>query len=439
MREMSVTSQRGERYLVFSVDGHAGPSLDEDLRAYCPKALLDDYDAYTRAVRADQRAIQENTNDRPGFPRLHGTVPNNLPETWKQALLTTRSAGGQRDPRKRLQDMDEDGIAGDVIFAGGGNGEPMPFEGARFHDRKRDYGHLAAGFHIWNQWLADYVSVDRHRLYGAIQIPMWDIEASVNEIEWGSSVGLQAVNLPAPRSDLSPYNDPAYEPFWSAVEDLELPLLTHAGGGEPPLGAGFEGGAEIVRAEVMWLSRRALWQLIFGGVFRRHPKLKLVFTEQRAGWVGDTLAYLDNVYFSDNRQNANGLGNVRDHDPKRPSEYWASNCYLGGSFLANFEVQRRDEIGIANLMWGADYPHTEGTWPYTRLAMRKTFAGIPEEDVRLILGENAIHVYNVDENALRSVAARIGPTPQELDEPLKPNELPEWRGGQAFRDLGDYV
>ena len=54
------------------------------------------------------------------------------------------------------------------------------------------------------------------------------------------------------------------------------------------------------------------------------------------------------------------------------------------------EVEMRDEIGIETIDFGRDYPHTEGTWPNTSDYLRRLFAGVPERDVRLILGENAI-------------------------------------------------
>jgi len=60
-------------------------------------------------------------------------------------------------------------------------------------------------------------------------------------------------------------------------------------------------------------------------------------------------------------------------------------------------------------MWGSDYPHPEGTWPHTRAQMRETFTGLPEADLRAMLGGNAARLYGFDAEALSRVAARIGP------------------------------
>jgi hypothetical protein len=86
-------------------------------------------------------------------------------------------------------------------------------------------------------------------------------------------------------------------------------------------------------------------------------------------------------------------------------------------------------------MWGADYPHMEGTWPNTLLAMRHAFHDTPEIDARLILGQNALNVFDLDPVEMRSIADRIGPTPEDIAEPV--SEFPEHRG-LAFREHDDF-
>ncbi len=410
------------RYLVVSSDSHAGPSLERDMRPYCPQRYLPDFEDFAKHVHD-------------GVGHLHEiTVAMQKDPILREAFERTTNCPGQTDPLARLRDMDEAGIAAEAIFAGGQNGEVLPFMGVGWDAGPRESPQIlrAVGEHMWNEWLADFVSVAPERLLGVMQVPTWDVDAAVREIEWGRRAGLRLVNLPAPRSDLLAYNDPVYEPLWSACEALGLSLVTHGGGGEAPLGFPGPGGKHMYLYESGWLSRRHLWQLIFGGVFHRHPQLKLIFTEQKVAWVAPTLADLDSIYFS------NDWGrDLRAELPKSPSEYWASNCYNGGSFLTPWETGMRDGVGVTNLLWGSDYPHTEGTWPNTRLAMRHAFSGLPESDTRLILGENAVVAYGLDANALRTVADLIGPTPQDLSEPLAPQQASAIRS-LAFRSAGHW-
>jgi predicted TIM-barrel fold metal-dependent hydrolase len=172
--------------------------------------------------------------------------------------------------------------------------------------------------------------------------------------------------------------------------------------------------------------------MIFGGVFERHPNLKVVFTEQRVAWAIETLREYDSLYFAD-------LYNPewRALWPRLPSKYFAEHCYIAGSFLAAFEAELRHEIGLTNLLWGDDYPHVEGTWPRTLLNLRDTFAAIPEEDVRMILGENAIGVYDLDRDALVEVARGIGPLPSAVAAPVDPAEIPA-HPGSTFRRRGSW-
>ncbi len=405
----------GRPYLVVAGDSHVGPFLRTQLRAHCPPEHLADFDAYADAVDA---------------AREHGGAASEIHSL--EALARTKNCAGQNDPEARLADMDADGVVADVIFAGGQNDESLPFLGNGFGAGSTECVPelRGVGCHIWNSWIAEFCSAAPERLIGTIQLPIWDVEASIKELEWGRAHGLTAVNFPAPRRDFAPYNDPAYEPFWSAVEDLDLPLLTHSAGGEIPLGATGPGATGLLfQSEVHWFSRRSLWQLIFGFVFEQHPRVKLVFTETRVVWVSDYLNELDSIH---EMQDFRGR-----RLPKYPSEYWSSNCFVVGSFMAPFESARRHEVGVRNLLWGSDYPHVEGTWPRTQLCLRNTFADVPEDDARLILGENAIGVYNLDRDKLRALADRIGPTPEQLAVPLAPEEFPEHRSF-AFRTRGNY-
>jgi predicted TIM-barrel fold metal-dependent hydrolase len=73
------------------------------------------------------------------------------------------------------------------------------------------------------------------------------------------------------------------------------------------------------------------------------------------------------------------------------------------------EAELRYQTGVANIMWGSDYPHPEGSWPYTREQMLETFRGLPEAEVAAMLGGNAARVYGFDVEKLAPLVARIGP------------------------------
>lgn len=421
--------------LIISSDSHAGPSLEKSLRPYCPTKYLDAFDDFVRDIRAgsadlhyvDQivtRLLGSAANGKEVNPMADEEMRNKIAQMTAEAPLHT-GCPGHDDPHARLRDMDADGITAEVVFAGGQNSEVLPFIGfgADVGSETVAAELRIVGEQIWNRWLADFISVEPDRLIGVMQVPIWDVDAAVRELEAGATAGLKIVNFPAPRAAFAAYNDEVYEPFWSACEDLELSLATHTGGGETPLGVFGPGGNAIHGMEAIWLCRRGIWEMIFGGVFERHPRLRLILTEQRMSWVRHTLKDMDYIHRS-----------RMPELPRRPSEYWADHCYIAGSYMAPWEVALRDEVGLDNLLWGTDYPHQEGTWPYTKLALRNTFHDVPEAQARKILGENALRAYQLDGAPLREIARRIGPSIADLGRPLSPGEAPSY--GAAFRESG---
>jgi hypothetical protein len=106
------------------------------------------------------------------------------------------------------------------------------------------------------------------------------------------------------------------------------------------------------------------------------------------------------------------------------SEYWQRNCWFGASLLRPPDMALRDRIGVNKLMWGADYPHTEGSFPYSRVGLRLLFSDVPEDEVRLMTSGNAAVVYDLDLDRLQKIAGEIGPTVEEVSTPVMPDELP---------------
>ena len=102
----------------------------------------------------------------------------------------------------------------------------------------------------------------------------------------------------------------------------------------------------------------------------------------------------------------------------------------------------REEIGIETILFGRDYPHFESTWPHTRQWLQDAFQGVPEEELRLMLGENAIRFAGLDRDRLAEIARRIGPTVDEIigaDPRVEPKLIEnfETRGGYLKPPEGD--
>jgi len=103
------------------------------------------------------------------------------------------------------------------------------------------------------------------------------------------------------------------------------------------------------------------------------------------------------------------LGDYTGHLSMKPSEYFIRNIGVGASCAKRADMEVCSFLGKDKLMWGSDYPHPEGTWPQTEVRLAENFSGFPEEDIRKLLGENAIQWYGMSRDALKPIADRIGP------------------------------
>ncbi|TDC98406.1 amidohydrolase family protein [Actinomadura sp. 7K507] len=433
-----------EHYIVVSTDSHVGPSVKEQLRDYCDSKYLKDFDRFVEGMEAHGLlSFRSSEAARPGEEETWSLGPSQaerfgksagirnadqvslrfLQRSYEQSLMP-----GLQDHPARLADMDKSGVAADVIFHGGLNGQSIPFSTTGLISwGDSTFNHLEpVGVRIYNRWLADFVSEAPERHAGIAHIPISDPEACVREVEWAAAAGLRGVNLPAPRGDFPMLNEPVWEPLWAACADAGLSLNTHGGGGEHYPYQG-QGAQAIYMMETAWRTRRGVWVMILSGVFQRHPALKLVLTEQWMDWAPGVMADMDGLY------TGSSGATLRAAMPKPPSEYFMENCYIGASFMANWEAKAGIEHDLAlNVMWGDDYPHAEGTWPHTREAMQATFWDIDPAFTKQYIGNTAIDVYGLDPAKLEKVAARICPTVSELTTPATPPEG-EVAGLYAFR------
>jgi len=435
----SIVSQAHAPLVVVSCDTHIGPRLVDDLRPYCPAGLHDQFDAYAGDLQAKREAAAA-ARQRVSFGGKE------MGEDWGVRLDNLQTPG-HYDIHERMRDLDADGIAAEVMFHDSQNGEPIPFQTdtllMRSANIAQDFDLLRAGQRIYNQWLADVCSVEPERHIGLMHLPMWDINAAIEELQWARSVGLKGINFPTPKPYIEPYNSPSWDPFFSACEDLDVTLCNH--GGAASSGGAFPGSMSIAKFEISMMARICpMDQLVFGGVFERHPGLRLVLTESPGNWWHFVLKEMDSIYLTDTRSYG---PSERERVPRLPSEYAAEQVFIGASFHARFEAEDAIAGGYEDrVIWGSDYPHFEGTYQYGALgpngepmtwaSWRFNYAGLPEDSVRAFLGGNAMNAYDLDDTALADVAGRINAPSYEDLNSAAVTERPAGAGHLAFRSFG---
>jgi hypothetical protein len=330
----------------------------------------------------------------------------------------------------RLAEMDREGIAAELVFPGDFRSFDMFWNTV---NGTYSIAAVDAGARGFNRWISDAFGSARERLL-MIGAPLSgiDMQSVLEEADFMADHGFAGLFTPGycALPGQTPVFEAEWDPVFAAYAERSLTLITHAGYGIPQ---GFmlsevEAAAAAVREEnggpqdlihklistvyndsgvfADLRSRQGIWQFMLGGVFDRHPTLKMMVTEIRADWIPATLALLDKVW-----------ERHRERLPAKrpPSEYWSSNCMAGLSFMNKAELAMRDEIGVDTMAFGRDYPHGEGTWPNTIAYLADLMRGVPESDARAILGGNMIRFLGLDPAPLAAIAARIGaPGWQEL-------------------------
>jgi predicted TIM-barrel fold metal-dependent hydrolase len=418
-----------DRMIIVSCDSHAGVPkelwphyLPKQFHHLLPQLHTDNDEIYPNAIYCiGARAAQASGNV--------GGNPEHLEaqrENWE----------GLYDPVIRLADMDREGIAAELIYLGDSR------LGDMCHNvTGRDYGLEAwdAGAKGWNRYCFDAFGFapDRLLITGAIG-PCVDMRAQIEELAWMADHRFIGVYSPGylKHPDMPPLYDTYWDPFWAACAERNLTVVVHAGfgtmagsafpqiekiyddvskaAGTRELSAMLQHADAVSDESVRFFhdflnknldSRQPMWQMMLGGVFDRHPSLKLQLTEIRLDWIPATLAHLDDIW----ERNLDALPSKRS-----PSEYWASNCLAGASFIHKIEVERRHELGVGTILFGRDFPHHESTWPQTKSFLADAFFGVPEDEARLMLGENGIRFFGLDRDRLAQIAKRIGPTIEEI-------------------------
>jgi predicted TIM-barrel fold metal-dependent hydrolase len=339
------------------------------------------------------RVVENPPGQRPGayfvlegIPPIHlaqgmgaGKKPEELPKFFQTSTYKDGRPGGW-DPAERLKDMDLDGVQADVIYT------TLGFRQFWFTDAALQ----RACFRVYNDWLADYCAHAPKRLVGLALISLHDIDEGIKELRRCAGRGLKGALIWASPPEDRPYSSPLYDPFWAAAQDLGMPISLHS-----ITGMGAESRLAIkqpldryVRSTVLSHEvQRTLVVLICSGVLERFPALKIVSAENEVGWLPFFLQKLDQA-----QEEYRYLYPVPLK--LKPSEYFRRQIFA--TFIDDpVGVASREFVGVENIMWSSDYPHTVSTWPHSREVVERDFKGVPEGEKRLIVRENVARLYGL--------------------------------------------
>jgi len=413
---MDASNGSQSRYVVVSADTHGG-TKPHGYRDYLDPEFRDDFDDWL-------------TNVYPPMEQGYYAVVEQSTQTWgadedgphTDAFLQVME-DGMGDASHRVRALEADGVVASVIYPGASVLCTAPFSsgGEVFGMRGRDYSraHKVAGTRAYNRWLAEYCGEYPAQLAGVIQVVDYaDLDEAVGLIEEAARAGLRGgIAIPSLDIDQPGLHTSHWDRLWNVCEEYHLPINSHAAfrvdsrlfGKDD---ANLNGMLYFATAQSFQALPLAIFML--GGVLDRHPSLHIVFSEQYADWVPTAIGTLQERF-----EEGFGMEMFRSSLSLDPRGYWERNFGVGATFMTPKEARMRHDIGLGTIMWGSDFPHPEGTYPHTRESLRLSFADVPTDELRMILGTNACRIYGFDLDALQAIADRVGPTVEELATPLE--------------------
>jgi predicted TIM-barrel fold metal-dependent hydrolase len=355
---------------LISADSHVVP-LPGFWREYLPAALRDRAPRIESTDAGDFTVFEGRRTPVMAINSIAGKSRDDQGFTYRR--FSEQIAGGH-DPAARLLDQDRDGVVAEVIYGGG----PLVTSDRELY---------VASHYAYNDWLADYCSIAPGRLLGVAYIPFESPDGAVAEIRRARRKGLKSALIPATPPS-GHFWDETWAPVWKALVDAGMPAGLHVGFGFARKHR-FDGGPAFMTDVMMTKMEMAgpIADLIFGRVLDRHPELKVISVEAYIGWLPFVAEYIDHAYRVHRYWNDLGLTEL-------PSFYLRRQVYA--TFIEDpVGLRERHTFGVDNILWSSDYPHGESTFPKSRDFVARAFAGVPEDETRKIVYENARRLYGL--------------------------------------------
>lgn len=364
---------------VFSADGHIVEpqtlfmdALPPSLREHGMHAEM--RDGYMFMMAGKKVLSKISLNRPPPKPTAEG----------KEAETFGRSNRlGTRELPGRLIDLESEGIDAEIVF---------PSQGL-FVSLIDDPEAELVSAQAYNDWNNKFFSGHLDKFVRCGILPVHDFKNTVAEIKRLAGMGFTAAMLPSlieANNSIPLYNDEAWDPVFEAAQKYRVVMVLHTGTGREDVRAQKGPGGAIINYTIqMCDAQHSIMHLVAGGVLDRFPGAKVAAIESGASWLAALAERMDEVYEA-------------HHMFVKPKLSITPREIIQRQVHASFQYDRacimsRSVTGHQAIMWGADYPHHEGTFPRSREVVAHLFDGIEisEREKADILGGNAARLFRL--------------------------------------------
>ncbi|CAB4751446.1 unannotated protein [freshwater metagenome] len=294
---------------------------------------------------------------------------------------------GCYDPVARVQDMLDNHVDVSLCFPS------FPrFCGQTFTEAK-DRALGEACVYAYNDWMIEEWCGDSNgHLVPLCIIPLWDADLAAAEVRRNAARGCHAVcfsEIP-PHLGLPSIHSGYWDPLFQACSDTQTVVCMHIGSSSRMPATSPDAPVAVAATLSFNNSMASLADFLFSGVLVRFPELKLAYSEGQIGWLPYILERADDVW-TEHR----AWGGVADIIPEPPSSYYYKQVF-GCFFRDQHGLDSIEKVGVNNITFETDYPHTDTTWPNSQAVAQKMMGHLPKDVQYKVLRGNAIRMLSLD-------------------------------------------
>ncbi|KLR61527.1 putative TIM-barrel fold metal-dependent hydrolase [Actinobacteria bacterium IMCC26207] len=292
---------------------------------------------------------------------------------------------GCYDIHDRVQDMNANGVLGSMCFPS------FPQFCGQLFARTEDKQVALAMLQAYNDWHVDeWCGSYPGRFIPLALPPVWDPQLMAAEVHRMAAKGCRAVTFSENPEKLGwpSFHNEHWDPFWQAVSDTGTVVCLHIGSSSQLTITSVEAPINVMISLQPMNLVQAAADLLWSRVMTEFPLVRFALSEGGIGWIPYFLERVDYVYEHHQAWTGQDL-------PMKPSELFHERfitCFIDDAS----GLKNRDDVGIEQMTWECDYPHSDSTWPESPERLAKSLAGIPDDEIRAITYQNAMRLFHYD-------------------------------------------
>jgi predicted TIM-barrel fold metal-dependent hydrolase len=293
---------------------------------------------------------------------------------------------GCYDVHERVKDMSAGGVLSSMCFPS------FPGFSGRLFAAAEDKELALATVQAYNDWHIDAWAGAYPDRFIPMALPvLWDADLAAAEVRRVAAKGCHSITFTENPATLGypSFHDPYWDPLWKALCDEDVVLSIHLGSSGKLAITSPDAPVDVMITLQPMNICQAAADLVWSRVPKQFPDIKIALSEGGTGWIPYFLDRLDRTY------DMHHMWTGQNFDGKLPSEFFREHfltCFISDPV----GVQLRNQIGIDNIAWECDYPHSDSSWPKSAEELEAVTAGVPDDELNKMSYENAMRWYHFD-------------------------------------------